>query len=140
MPSQKYSKKCFAFCLLFDCNSAWTGFLTKYSEFDVYKDNLLLEKWSSIARIFDLLRENQRLEHKIWSKQKTIDRKGKWKQFPFYDKKKKNEITESYVSYYFAAKYRLALQKLVTDNQIHGSPINSSVWKALADIELNPGP
>ena len=24
-----------AFSLLFDCNAAWTGFLTKYSEFDL---------------------------------------------------------------------------------------------------------
>ena len=35
MPSQKYSKKCLAFCLLFDVNAAWTGFITKYSEFDL---------------------------------------------------------------------------------------------------------
>ena len=35
MPSQKYSKKCLAFSLLLDCNDAWTGFLTKYSEFDL---------------------------------------------------------------------------------------------------------
>ena len=34
-PSQKYPKKCLAFSLLFDCNAAWTGFLTKYSEFDL---------------------------------------------------------------------------------------------------------
>ena len=37
MPSQKYSKKCLAFCLSFDRNTAWTGFLTKYSEFDLSK-------------------------------------------------------------------------------------------------------
>ena len=36
MPSQKYSKKILAFCLLFDGNTAWTGFLTKYSEFDIF--------------------------------------------------------------------------------------------------------
>ena len=35
MPSQKYLKKCLAFSLLFGCNAAWTGFLTKYSEFDL---------------------------------------------------------------------------------------------------------
>ena len=37
MPNQKYSKKCLAFRLLFDCNAAWTGILTKYSEFDLYE-------------------------------------------------------------------------------------------------------
>ena len=34
--AKNIQKKCLAFSLLFDCNAAWTGFLTKYSEFDTY--------------------------------------------------------------------------------------------------------
>ena len=35
MPSQKYSKKMLAFCLLFDRNADWTGLVCKFSEFDL---------------------------------------------------------------------------------------------------------
>ena len=36
LPSQKYSQFSFVFCMLYNLNAAWTGLLTKYSEFDLY--------------------------------------------------------------------------------------------------------
>ena len=37
--AKNIQKKCLAFCLSFDVNTAWTGFITKYSEFDVHISN-----------------------------------------------------------------------------------------------------
>ena len=42
MPSQKYSKKMLAFCLLFDRNADWTGLVCKFSEFDISTFTLIV--------------------------------------------------------------------------------------------------